>query len=399
MPPNRLYLIFALLYVIIFLTSFFAVPFIFLSEQIPIYVSLLSKITLLSVIGFILGIYATIGYRIKLKKLNLNFNICIHILFAFFLFIVFIIFITAEKIPIIESLKGADAVQLSYYRELFLKSRSGWQSSLVYINAIVTGAILPYMIAIAFQINHKRKYLFAILFFIYCISFIEKAYFIKLLIPVFFIYFNKVESKLFFAIKGLFVILCLLLFMFFISGTAIETTTDDPFFSRGYTPNNPLEQLLFRSIVIPIVTSLDALRVFIEDFNNNYFFGATSSLLAFLSGQERINFERSLFEMQFGQNLTNTGNANSAYIIEAFVNFGFVGVFLFSFLLGILIRFAINSKDIALLSLMPLLIFYLYNAGLIGTLFSNGFIILFIIVRFVKFSTSENNNFKSINFK
>ena len=382
---KSLYWIFSIFYALIFLVFFAIVPYIFLHSSLPEYVELLTKITIASVLSFLIALNLPFGYRLKLLRLKLNFNSTIYVFFSIFLLLIVVVFSTAEKIPIIESIKGADAADLSYYRELFLKSRTGWQSSLVYFNAIITGAILPYLIAIAFERNHRHKFIFAALFFLYCISFIEKAYFIKLAIPVFFVYLSQVHNKKIFIVKGSIIIFILTFFMFLLSGSAIENVSDDPFWSMAFTPVSPMEQLFFRSIVVPIITSLDALRVFIEDFKGSYFYGSTSTFLALITGQERINFERSLFEVQFGQNLTETGNANSTFMIEAYINFGLPGVILFSFILGKLIRFAIKSKDIAMLSIMPLFIFYLYNAGLIGTMLSNGFLFLFLIVRFVKF--------------
>lgn len=382
---KSLYWIFSIFYALIFLVFFAIIPFIFLHTALPEYVELLTKITVASVVSFLIALNLPLGYRLRLLQLRLDFNATIYVFFGIFLMLILVVFTTAEKIPFIESLKGVDAAELAFYREMFLKSRSGWQSSLVYFNAIITGAILPYLIAIAFQRDHRHKFLFAALFFLYCISFLEKAYFIKLAIPVFFVYLSQVQNKTLFILKGSAVIFILTLGMFIVSGSAIVTASDDPFWSMGFTPTSPLEQLFFRSIVIPIITSLDALRVFVEDFKGSYFYGATSTLLALLTGQERINFERSLFEVQFGQNQTGTGNANSTYMIEAYINYGLPGVVIFSFILGKLIRFAIKSKDIALLSIMPLFIFYLYNAGLIGTMLSNGFLFLFLIVRFIKF--------------
>jgi hypothetical protein len=118
--------------------------------------------------------------------------------------------------------------------------------------------------------------------------------------------------------------------------------------------------------------------------------GSSSSVIAFITGTERVNFERLLYQTQFGG--TETGNANQYYVIEAFINFGYTGVLLFSFVVGSLIKFSIRSGDRVLLAIMPLLIYNLYSAGLIGTMLSNGFILLFLMSKFISLNAESSQN-------
>src|SRR5687768_16335762 len=50
-----------------------------------------------------------------------------------FLGFVLVACVTAERIPLVASLQGADANTIAVLRERFLKAREGWQASFVYI--------------------------------------------------------------------------------------------------------------------------------------------------------------------------------------------------------------------------------------------------------------------------
>jgi hypothetical protein len=54
------------------------------------------------------------------------------------------VIITAPKVPLLQALRGAPASELAFDREMFFKARTGFDSILVYINAIFTVAILPF---------------------------------------------------------------------------------------------------------------------------------------------------------------------------------------------------------------------------------------------------------------
>lgn len=102
----------------------------------------------------------------------------------------------------------------------------------------------------------------------------------------------------------------------------------------------------------------------------------------------RVNFERYLYQDQFGG--VKTGNANQVFLVDAFINFGITGVIVFSFIVGRIIRFCILKKNIALLSILPLFLYNLFNAGFIGVMLSEGFILFFFFVNFFKFKLNEN---------
>jgi hypothetical protein len=225
----------------------------------------------------------------------------------------------------------------------------------------------------------------------YCISFLEKAYFLKLAIPLFFVLYHKSKNKKLFLIQGGIGVSMVISLMFVLAGlNGPGVVRDEDFFSILYIPTNTFERIMWRAAVVPIITALDGVRVFLTDLNGQYLMGSSSSVIAFITGTERVNFERLLYQTQFGG--TESGNANQYYVIEAFINFGYIGVLVFSFIVGSLIKFSIRSGDRVLLAVMPLLVYNLYSSGLIGTLMSNGFILLFLMSKFISLNKEPSNN-------
>jgi hypothetical protein len=108
-----------------------------------------------------------------------------------------------------------------------------------------------------------------------------------------------------------------------------------------------------------------------------------------ITGMPRVNFERKLYQEQFGG--IATGNANQVYIVDAFVNFGVPGVVVISFLVGRIVRFCVLKKNIALLAIMPLMLYNLFNAGFIGVMLSEGFVLFFVFVQYTRFQFKFNS--------
>jgi hypothetical protein len=87
--------------------------------------------------------------------------------------------------------------------------------------------------------------------------------------------------------------------------------------------------------------------------------------------------------------LTSTGSANAVYIIEAFINFGLIGVILFSTFIGFIFRLYSKNHDDAFRATWPLFAFGIFVSGLLGNLFSNGFILLFLFIILIKFKQND----------
>jgi hypothetical protein len=145
------------------------------------------------------------------------------------------------------------------------------------------------------------------------------------------------------------------------------------YMSAGYVPTSSLDYFAWRAFAVPIYTASDTLLVHEQQFREQPLMGATSNLLSALFGLDRINLERFVFEHQFGS-WNETANANAVFMVDAYANFGYLGVIFFSLFVGQIFRWFHLSSDIGFKSLWPLFAFVLFNASLIGMLLSNGFI-------------------------
>lgn len=375
------YLIYIFVYILIFLVPYGVIPsyFIFNGEN-PIANKLL-ELFIVSTIVYTLSLSFDFLPPLQIRKISLDFDKIFLLFFSFFLLTSFVIVFTAPSIPLIDSLSGADASDLVEGREAFLKSRKGVFSLLGYLIGFINAYFLPYLIILGLLRKNKYVYIVIALFSFYTILSLEKAYFLKLGIPLFFLYFYNAKNKIFFAIKGVSVLAIIFALMFSLSGfTGSEITSKEAFFSILYIPQGGFEAFLWRATIVPLVSALDGLRVFTYTFESVFFYGDTSSFIAYLKGSTHIPFERYLYQFQFGG--SETGNANQVYIVEAFINFGFPGVILFTVFASKYIKFSLDSNDIALKAILPLFIFHIFNAGLIGILLSNGllFFILFMVL-------------------
>jgi len=310
----------------------------------------------------------------------------ISVIWTLFVLFVFVAWSTADQIPLLAALGGADADTIAVLREQFLKAREGWQASFVYINAMLSGALIPYSIALMFLHSVSGRWLAFAFFMIFCISFVEKAFFMKAALPLLYLVAQRRVRLPVSPTTLLWGILGILFLVTAVSGagTANEDGAET-FFSVAYIPQGPLQHLLWRSVAIPVVTAADAIRVLNEEFGGKLLLGTSSSFLAALLGQERVEFERLVFAAQWGQNETGTGSSNSVYITEAYVNFGWAGVALFSVVVGLIMRMFSRSRDEAFRALWPLFVLGVFTSGLIGLMLSNGYILFFALALLFRF--------------
>jgi len=117
--------------------------------------------------------------------------------------------------------------------------------------------------------------------------------------------------------------------------------------------------------------------------------GRTSSAVSLLTRQKNIKFEREVFNLQWGGEETGTASANSVFIIEQFVNFGWLGVIISSILVGYIFNLLSRSKDTALSSLTIIFSLSLFCGGFISTMLSGGYLFLFAFLYIVHLEFRE----------
>ena len=357
----------------------------------------LGLLTALAISGLLLGFRISVfdrrlhgdGPRLVISPFAFHFTT-----WLIFISFILITLVTAPTIPLISAIRGASSEILSEERGEFLKGRTGAWIALLYLSTFLTSTLIPYSIILLYATRSHYRHLLASLFFIFCISFMQKALFLNLVLPL--LAYLSISHKLP-ARAAVTSILGSVVIIFFT--TYLSLGDNEPndardgisvldYFSAAYAPTNPIEYFGWRALSVPIFTATDTLLVHSEEFGGRYLLGASSSLIASLTGMERINIERYVFEHQFGW-WNELANANAVFITDAFVNFGYPGVLIFGMLIGQIFRWFKISSDVGFKSLWPLFAFGLFSASLIGMLLSNGFLYMLFHASFMKVSPSR----------
>ncbi|MGH8384648.1 MAG: hypothetical protein ACRD6X_00345 [Pyrinomonadaceae bacterium] len=307
----------------------------------------------------------------------------------FFVWFVFILFLfitlyTAPAIPILSAISGADTDELSVQRGAFLKGREGAEVALIYISTIFVSAFLPYSLARMFIDKHKYRYVFLLIFFGYSISFLQKALFLNALLPLF--YIASQRKKISLATAAIIVVACAgvlyLVTLLAMGGTdgpsAVMQSggvSSPEFYSSKYLPSGALDHLVWRIVAVPMFTAADTLVVLKQQFDDLPLLGATSTFFSALFSLDRVYLEKLVFEYEWGWN--DTANSNAVFFTEGFANFGWLGVWFYSFFVGQTFRWFRKSDDDAFKALWLIYFLGLFTGGLIGTLLSNGYLLMF----------------------
>lgn len=346
----------------------------------------LAGLTVLSCTIYLFGYYSK-SRRIATKR-RISFEQVLNISLSIYFISFLVLFVTADNVPLISSLRGTDPDLLALYREDFVKNRTGIEGVFRYTYTIFGGSLVPILLVVGLDRKPKRNKVFILLYFLTSIVVLAKANFLRIGIPLFLRYLYHSHNKLKLFFKGLFIIVCLLIMMYRLAGDRNEVVRESGDFWSAYyfTPELP-KLISWRIISIPVVTARDWLMVFENDFNGEFLYGRTSGFLAFVFQETKINFEKIIFKYQWG----GEGNSNAFYVMEAFINFGYLGVIIISFVVGKLIRFVLTNELFGTVT-VPLFVFFLFNTGFIGTMLSNGYLLLFLIFNFINHDKVISNN-------
>ncbi len=330
-------------------------------------------------------------FRVSAPRISINAKAFHTIIWVAFVAFLLITFGTADSIPIISALQGANTAELSQQRGDFLKSRVGIEVALLYMSTIFVGALLPYSLATLFLEKSRLRFVLTALFLAFSISFLAKALFINVVLPLLYVFAQRYRAsgaRVVIIIAASIVLLYAVTLLSFGGQSEFETASSaasGDFFGAGYLPTGAIDHLIWRAVAVPMFTASDTLLVFAEQFNRELMWGATSSFLAAIFGLERIPLEKIVFEQQWSWN--DIASSNAVYITEAFVNFSWPGLVIFSLFIGQSLRWFARSKDEAFKALWMIYCLTLFSSGLIGTLLSVGYVLIFTLALFCRVET------------
>jgi hypothetical protein len=300
--------------------------------------------------------------------------------FSVFVPVYLIMAATADSIPILSAIMGSDPEQLSEGRGGFLKQRTGLLAVAAYVFAVFSSSIVPFCVVWFFERRSRFRYIAAAFFLWVCISILVKAMFLNLILPLlaYGAMRQTISNKTLLKMIGAIVIGLIIMASlagFNRSEESTQTRDITNYVSTAYAANSALDFLVWRSAIIPIIGARDTLEVHDSDLGGVWLAGATSGLIATITGRERVDLERMVFAKQYG-GWNDIGNSNVTLVVDAYVNFGIVGVFLYGMLAAVIIGFLANSGSMAMGATTLLFAFYLLSASLIGVMLSNGFLLL-----------------------
>ena len=377
------------------------VPFYLLNNHLQVSsMHLMISISLLCLVGLCIGYYAKILTptnhhicEISFKRFNLFFLL-------FFLGFIVITMSTAKYIPLFLAFENNDVISLATAREHFLKAREGYGKILGYLSAILSSSLIPYLIVQNFkQKTHIRLVLF-LSAYIFSFVFLEKAFFLKFVIPLLVFYFLQKDFK-----RTMF-LLFLIPFTIYLNTYLSRFGASDSYF-LDYLKNNPefyrmycdptsetykktnyftakyvicasenrSKFIKWRILSVPVFSASDSIEYFKKNYDQ-FLMGRTSFLVSLLTHQNNIKFERMVFRFEWGRDVAGTASTNAFFGVEQYVNFGFVGVFISSILVGALFRWILMSQDLALLCLLPVFLMSLFFGGFMSTMLSGIFIFI-----------------------
>lgn len=318
-------------------------------------------------------------------------------LWVSFVIYVAITFATAPSIPIVSALGGGSVQDLNTERGEFLKGREGIESVLLYLSAIYANALLPFSLARLYLDRSPWRHALAIFFLGFAISFLVKALFISVIVPIIYASarrgnaggLNQVAQFAFGF--GLLVLMTKLAFGEHGSFDAVfDGQGWDDYFSSRYVSSGTVDFILWRMIAVPMFTAADTVLVFDQELGRNYAWGATSNFLALLFGLEAVPLEKMVYAYQFGANAL--ANSNAVFVADLFVNFGWVGLVVVSFLIGLSFRLFSLSSDEGLRSQWLIYCYLLFGGSAVGTMLSNGFILVLMALLFVRFNAGGRSS-------
>jgi preprotein translocase subunit SecG len=370
------------------------------------------------------------------------------IVFVIYFLLVGYVLLTAQKIALVESFRGASVDDIALARESLFKSRIGWERILVYFNAVLSTALMPFAIALIYI--EKRKYRQWMLF-AFCLSLLpsmEKVLILKALMPLIMLGLNGYFSvKRVLQIIGVAVAIVVAAFALTKAGggnnldennktlaslsyekSVVDrlkrdhidamngvVTSDDrewrnllirekdidaglEYYRWADTYLRKYNVLGFgrvaffanRILWIPYVTAYDWLGYFDLHLKGQFLHGATSSILAKILGQEPFPMEREVFKFQFGSSGPSSAAANAVFLVDAFVNFGWAGVAFYAFLLAILVFLITMIANPAMQACTYYFLIQISMGGLPGVLFGNGMLLLIFLSIFIRPNSVKN---------
>jgi hypothetical protein len=134
-----------------------------------------------------------------------------------------------------------------------------------------------------------------------------------------------------------------------------------------------------RIVWIPYITAYDWFRFHHEILEDGHLRGRTIGIVSRIQGEPRYPIEQEVFKYQHGVFATATATANAVYFADAYVNFGWIGIVVYSLLIGAIFHVVVASRSLPLLAVSVMSTFSLMIASFPANLLSGGLALLLLL--------------------
>ncbi|MFC6298387.1 hypothetical protein GNF76_17060 [Pseudomonas sp. CCM 7893] len=355
-------------------------------------------LSVLSILSYLLFYILFSGYWFSrllntIPKLPMSWRVFNLTILGIYFAVILYASLTAPGIALFAAFKGVGLAELSGLREEFLRTREGSERILTYIYAIGVTSLVPLVITQMFVDKARRRFWVLFAFIFTLLLTLEKGRALVAMIPLIILFVNVGKKNK--AYLSVFYLVIVIATVSVLARGAL-TSADAAPAEESPMASVPVEYNLFpeetsqfyylinRVMYIPYLTAIDWLRYKDEVLSGESVSGRSIGLIAFLMGEPKINLEQEVFAFEWGQNETGTGSANTVFYVDAFLNFGYFGVILYSAILALFVRICIRSGNTALCACLGISICTLTLNALPAVLFSGGLAFLVFIALFFK---------------
>lgn len=368
-----------------------------------LFLSLLSLMAYFFSYVFFLGRWFSDFYR-SVRKIRVGWSFLAFLILLTYFSVIVYAAITAPGIALFEAVRGASLTEVAGLREEFLRTREGWEKGLIYVYVIGFSAFMPFVISQLFITRSRWRFIVLGAFLFSLALTLEKSRALVAMLPLVVIFVNGGKAR-----KAYWVIAGLLAVVVLVSALARGVMSSDDGVASEVNPMAavPDEYNLFvgetsqvyyvinRLWYIPYVTAIDWLRYRDLVLDGQSTLGRSISAVAWITGQERISLEQEVFAFQWGQNETGTGSANTAFYIDAYLTFGYLGVILYSIILAFCVRVCVCSANKALIACLAISLCSLCFVSLSAVLLSGGLGFIFILALFFRIVSEDADDQKT----
>ncbi|MGY3364194.1 hypothetical protein ACVWZL_001319 [Bradyrhizobium sp. GM2.4] len=320
--------------------------------------------------------------------------LCLAIL-AGFILVMALACITAEHIPVIEAIKGAPSDQLFGDRNNFLRERVGPGQLLNYAHAILTQGLMPFALTYAFYARLRWRFWALALLAMAVATTLAKSAFIAIALPLIALFMMQGRWRAAGATLAGFVA-SIALMSVLASGVVgawmaraegqpvavrqVELPADTPAQYNAFGERSAIALLANRVVWIPYATALDWFRYQQERLGGGYVLGRSIRPVAMLMRRERLHLEKEVAALQWGVSAGTTSNA--VFFADAWLNWGVLGVVIYSAFFAWTIRMVETTEFQPLLAAAALPVWLACVSALPPVYFSGGlgFLLLLAMV-------------------